>query len=384
MLGPRAAAQSRGYAAGWHDPAEPGGDWYLTESLDLRGALRPAAGALVDYSYPPLQLRGSQLVADRVALHLRGALVIGDFLRVGVALPIVLFQHGDELVEKGAVTARGANRDAIGDLRLTADTRLFGTYEKKLRGALGLAVYLPTGSRDRYTSDGVLKIAPRFTIAGNFHDFVGALKVGMVFRTATPDFAGRELGHDAFAAVSAGIKVNDRFVLGPELIASATVTGANALSKRSFPVEALLGGHVRIAEDFQLGSSIGGGLTSADGANSLRVLALAEWAPDVCVDKDGDGICAGEDACPLVDGVRTNDPRTNGCPQDSDGDKIPDRNDRCPELRGSATMFGCPDRDGDGIVDPADACPDTPGVRSDDAAANGCPTTPDDPEVPQK
>ncbi len=384
MLGPRAAAQSRGYAAGWHDPAEPGGDWYLTESLDLRGALRPAAGVLVDYSYPPLQLRGSQLVADRVALHLRGALVIGDFLRVGVALPIVLFQHGDELVEKGAVTARGANRDAIGDLRLTADTRLFGTYEKKLRGALGLAVYLPTGSRDRYTSDGVLKIAPRFTIAGNFHDFVGALKVGMVFRTATPDFAGRELGHDAFAAVSAGIKVNDRFVLGPELIASATVTGANALSKRSFPVEALLGGHVRIAEDFQLGSSIGGGLTSADGANSLRVLALAEWAPDVCVDKDGDGICAGEDACPLVDGVRTNDPRTNGCPQDSDGDKIPDRNDRCPELRGSATMFGCPDRDGDGIVDPADACPDTPGVRSDDAAANGCPTTPDDPDVPQK
>ena len=256
----------------------------------------------------------------------------------------MLFQHGDDLVENGAVTARGANRLAIGDLRLTTDARLFGTYEKRLRGAIGLAVYLPTGSRDQYTSDGVVKIAPRFTIAGKFHDFVGAAKVGMVFRTATPSFAGRELGHDAFFALSAGIKVNDRFVFGPEVVGSATVTGANALSKRSFPVEALLGGHVRIAEDFQLGSSIGGGLTSADGANSLRVLVLAEWAPDVCVDKDGDGICAAEDACPMVDGVRTNDPHTNGCPQDRDGDRIPDRNDRCPDLRGEPSSD--PDRNG--------------------------------------
>lgn len=365
LLGTSAAhAQSRGAATGWADTSEPGGDWYFTESLDLRGALRPAAGVLLDYSYPPATVRGAQLVRDRVAMHLRGALVIGDRLRIGASMPAVVFQHGNALVDGGGVILRAGERAAFGDLRLTSDARVFGTYTNRLRGAVGLAVTLPTGSRDQYTSDGVVKVAPRIMLAGNFHDLVGAVKLGMTFRTATPDFAGRELGHDAFVAASAGIKVNDRFVLGPEILATATVTGANALSKRSFPVELLLGGRIRVADDFQIGSSIGGTVTSADGAPSLRILALAEWTPDPCVDKDGDGICATEDACPTADGVRTNDPRTNGCPLDRDRDGVPDRIDRCP---------------------------DSSGPRREDAATTGCPDAheeappgADDPETPQR
>lgn len=348
LLGASTAnAQSRGAATGWAEVSEPGGDFYFTESLDLRGVLRPSAGVLVDYSYPPATVRGAQLVRDRVAMHLRGTLVIGDRLRIGASMPAVAFQHGNDLVDGGSVILRAGERAAFGDLRLTSDVRVFGTYTKRIRGAVGLAVTLPTGSRDQYTSDGVVKVAPRIMLAGNFHDLVGAVKVGMTFRTATPDFAGRELAHDAFFAASAGIKVNDRFVLGPEILGTATITGANALSKRSFPVELLLGGRVRIADDFQLGSSIGGTVTSADGAPSLRVLALAEWTPDPCVDKDGDGICATEDACPMVDGVRTGDPRTNGCPLDRDRDGVPDRVDRCPDTAGprreDAAHSGCPD-----------------------------------------
>lgn len=79
----------------------------------------------------------------------------------------------------------------------------------------------------------------------------------------------------------------------------------------------------------------------------MRVLFSVEFAPDVCVDKDGDGICATEDACPEVDGVRTTDPKTNGCPSD---------------------------RDHDGFIDKEDACPDAPGARTADPKTNGCPT----------
>jgi hypothetical protein len=46
----------------------------------------------------------------------------------------------------------------------------------------------------------------------------------------------------------------------------------------------------------------------------MRTALSIEYAPDVCVDKDGDGICAPMDACPDVDGVRTGERSTNGCP----------------------------------------------------------------------
>jgi outer membrane protein OmpA-like peptidoglycan-associated protein len=47
-----------------------------------------------------------------------------------------------------------------------------------------------------------------------------------------------------------------------------------------------------------------------------------------------------------VPGVKTDDPKTNGCP---------------------------PDRDKDGIIDAEDACPDVPGERTNDPKTNGCP-----------
>ena len=42
-----ARAQAAGYAVSPFDPSSPGSDWYATESLDLRGGLRPQVGLLV-------------------------------------------------------------------------------------------------------------------------------------------------------------------------------------------------------------------------------------------------------------------------------------------------------------------------------------------------
>lgn len=100
----------------------------------------------------------------------------------------------------------------------------------------------------------------------------------------------------------------------------------------------------------------------------------------VRADRDKDGVLDGEDACPDVKGVRTNDPQTNGCPPpDRDGDGVLDAEDACPDVPGVRTndpaTNGCPrpDRDGDGVFDAEDACPDLPGVRTSDPATNGCP-----------
>ncbi|MCB0374436.1 MAG: OmpA family protein, partial [Sinomicrobium sp.] len=63
-------------------------------------------------------------------------------------------------------------------------------------------------------------------------------------------------------------------------------------------------------------------------------------------DTDGDKIYDRDDECPETPGL----PEFNGCP-DSDGDGIEDRKDDCPNEAGPAEFNGCPDSDGDGIRD---------------------------------
>jgi outer membrane protein OmpA-like peptidoglycan-associated protein len=97
-------------------------------------------------------------------------------------------------------------------------------------------------------------------------------------------------------------------------------------------------------------------------------------------DRDRDAVFDDEDACPDVPGIRTNDPKTNGCPRtDRDNDTVFDDEDACPDVPGNRTndpkTNGCPrtDRDNDTVLDDEDACPDVPGIRTNDPKTNGCP-----------
>jgi OmpA-OmpF porin, OOP family len=83
-----------------------------------------------------------------------------------------------------------------------------------------------------------------------------------------------------------------------------------------------------------------------------------------CPDTDGDGIADIDDRCPNEKGTAA----MKGCP-DADGDGIADLDDRCPNAKGSAALKGCPDTDGDGIADLDDKCPNEKGPASN----NGCP-----------
>lgn len=93
-------------------------------------------------------------------------------------------------------------------------------------------------------------------------------------------------------------------------------------------------------------------------------------------DSDGDGIPDDDDRCPNtmedVDGYLDSD----GCADvDNDADGIEDSVDRCPlqpeDRDGFSDTDGCPDldEDGDGVEDPLDRCPDRPGSP----ANQGCP-----------
>ena len=82
-------------------------------------------------------------------------------------------------------------------------------------------------------------------------------------------------------------------------------------------------------------------------------------------DSDLDGVNDNEDKCPEVKGSS----KLEGCP-DLDGDGIADYLDKCPELVGQARYLGCPvpDTDKDGINDDVDVCPNVFGY----ARYQGC------------
>jgi len=83
-------------------------------------------------------------------------------------------------------------------------------------------------------------------------------------------------------------------------------------------------------------------------------------------DRDGDGVLDDDDKCPDVKGLAS----LQGCP-DRDGDGITDADDKCPDVAGLSRYQGCPipDTDKDGINDEVDKCVTVPGV----ARYQGCP-----------
>jgi len=97
------------------------------------------------------------------------------------------------------------------------------------------------------------------------------------------------------------------------------------------------------------------------------VKGLAKY--DGCPDSDNDGVPDNLDKCPNTPpNVKVD---AMGCPIDTDGDGVPDYLDKCPTVKGPANLEGCPDADNDGVADINDQCPNTPeGVKVD---TKGCP-----------
>jgi outer membrane protein OmpA-like peptidoglycan-associated protein len=392
LLAPTASAQAqKGFVLDRFDPSERGSEWFVLDSLDLRGHLRPSVGVVGSWAKNPLvvyDLDGnyvSSLVEHQVFVHPGASLVLWNRMRAAISMPIALYQTGEPATIR--TKSYSAPSAAAGDLRIAADARVLGEHGGPITGALGVALYLPTGSRANYTSDGYVRFMPRATVAGDIAMFTYSARVGYHYRALTEKFERNPLGSELAFGVAAGVRLADRkLVVGPELYASSVLDTRSFLKRRGTPVEALIGAHYTIS-DFRFGAGFGPGLSRGWGTPEARAFLSAEWTPSSSDDTDEDGIPNSDDACPSTFGVRTTDPKTNGCPpklveppppSDRDGDGIADVKDACPDLAGPKSddpkKNGCPpDRDNDGISDLVDACPDVPGPKSDDPKKNGCP-----------
>ena len=419
-----------GFALNRFDPSERGSDWFALESLDLRGHNRWAVGVVGDWAYKPLVLYDSAgdertaIVKHQAFAHVGASAILWDRVRFALSAPILAYQDGEE-GRSGNTIYPTKTGGGIGDLRLGADVRLLGKYGSAFTMAAGLQLWLPTGSRDAYTSDGTVRVQPRVTAAGDVGPFTYAARVGFNIRPQTDEVGGSPMGSELSFGAAAGLRLADRrLTIGPELYGSTVVTDSDALfKKRTTPFEVIFGAHYQFADNWRLGAGVGPGLTRGFGSPQVRGLLSLEFFPvykeavppppdrdrdgivdtaDACPDvagppnqdpakngcppppdRDGDGVIDAEDACPDVAGVASQDPKTNGCPPpppDRDGDGVLDKDDACIDVAGVPTQDpktnGCPpptDKDGDGILDPEDACPDQPGPKDVDPKKNGCP-----------
>jgi OmpA-OmpF porin, OOP family len=364
------------------------------EPLDLRGHVRPTLGVVGEYQFRPLALYNgdgtlrTSIVRNLVVLHPGASLVLWERLRLGLSIPLQLYANGSASPLDGVLYPAPANDQAVGDLRISADVRLFGAYGEAFTLGLGVQVWAPTGNRESYASNGAARVvAPRALIAGDISNFVYAARMGALFRGRDDVIAGTLLGTELTFGASAGLRVIDRhLVVGPEMYGSTVLDGDHVFGRRTTPIDLLFGGHYT-AGDVRFGAGAGLGLTRGIGSPAAHVLASIEWAPQENkppADRDHDGIVDAEDACPDVAGERTTDPATNGCPLDQDKDKdgIFDKEDACVNEPGPRTSDpatnGCPvragDRDKDGVSDKEDACIDVPGIMTSDPKTNGCPS----------
>jgi OmpA-OmpF porin, OOP family len=398
LLPSTARAQSAGFAINRFDPAERGSDWFAADSLDMRGHGRVMLGATGDFSEKPLVLydrdgdEQKAIIKHQLFVHLGGSVVLWERLRLGVNLPVLAFQSG----QRGTVQGTPFEADdgpTVGDLRLAADVRLLGSYRSPFSLAGGVAVFAPTGKQEAFAGDGKLRVLPRLLMAGDIGNLVYAAKLGVQYRANDDGFNGSTKGTEAVVAAAIGYRSNDgKLVLGPEFFGSTVVTSSDALfAKRETPFEVLFGAHYKVTDDVRLGAGVGPGLTRGFGAPQVRGLLSLEWAPEpkkeplvlrpVPSDRDKDGILDVDDACPDEPGVKSDDPKKNGCPLPADRDKdgILDVDDACPDEPGIKSddpeKNGCPRRDADkdGIFDDDDACVNDPGIRTTDPLTNGCP-----------
>ena len=396
-----AAAQplNRGFTVNRMEPSERGSEWFYLESLDFRGKARPAIGIVADYMYRPFVLRRAEPADDRVTnsivrnrftINPGFSWVFAERFRVAGSLPVILFQDSGNAQN---IIRVPTNHAAIGDVRLALDVRVLGgTFMSPFRLALGGQVWVPTGSRDNYTSDGSTRVAPHLLMAGDIGDsgvaFTYAIKAGIMFRTndGRQTIGNGHLGHELQLAGSAGVRLARRVVIGPEWFMNTTISGLEGdkvFGREETAMEVLGGIHATIPGDLRVGGGYGAGITRGYGNPAARFMFDLEYMPradekKTCADHDQDGVCDTEDACPDVQGARSADPKMNGCPPDRDGDGVMDNEDACVDVPGVKTSDpktnGCPpDKDGDGIYDTVDACPEVPGVKSDDPKKNGCP-----------
>ena len=332
--------------------------------------------------------------------HLDLAASFLDRFLFGISLPLTLYETGTLYNGIAPLGYGGFNHSqGFGDPRLSGMLRLFGHSDRSpIAMHIGAHVWIPSvGDRNQQGHDGdaSARVMPELVLDGRIlRTLRWTFNFGYYWRddAKITDLA-TQLKNVVGDTINAGLELaftskDNRFNIGPELWFASEALHGKFMYKGYTELELIVSAHYLIADQVRIGVGIGGAPVKDIGTPELRALfrlayaPVRKHAPPPPPDTDHDGIPDNEDACPGVAGVRTMDPKTNGCPPpppDRDHDGVVDSDDLCPDEpvgdHPDPKRPGCPakDSDGDGVYDYDDMCPDTPAGAHPDPAKKGCP-----------
>ena len=230
-----AQEEAQGFALDRFEPSERGSDWFVLESWDFRGHVRPALGLVVGYANKPLMIYSptsgeevSSIVEHQVVAHFGGSIILWERVRFGLNLPLAAYQAGDE----ANAAFSSDNKTTFGDLRLSADARILGTYGGPITFAGGFQFFVPTGSQDSFTSDGAVRLNTRVGIAGEIDAFVYSSMLGFGLRANADEYAGGARGSEVAFSAAAGVKVPEARLLVGSRTPSSPTARAFSLARR--------------------------------------------------------------------------------------------------------------------------------------------------------
>ncbi len=355
----------------------------MTSGSKTIPAGRVTFGAWANYAVNPLVYVGSDgerlytLQSGVLGADLVGGVGILNFLHLGVALPVTVYQN----VDTDNPFANTPSSTALNDIAVKLRLRLL-----KVEDGLGVALepraWLPTGSANSYTG-GRFNVGGAVVVDKNFgHNWLG-VNVGYRNRPEIENLANLLVGSELYYRVGLGVpgKITYfTFDLFGTLGTESQTQDLGAIASK--PLEIMVGASRPMGKRVTATLALSTGLVAGYGTPDFRAtLGFTFGAPRASLsDRDGDGMFDDVDMCPDeaedFDGFED----TDGCPDlDNDKDGIPDLTDKCPndpeDFDGFQDIDGCPepDNDNDGILDKTDKCPNDPEDKDGFEDADGCP-----------
>jgi hypothetical protein len=309
------------------------------EWADVPGHLSWSAGLAVGFAHDPLVVYDhagnavDALVEQRLTTSLVGSLALWNRLQLGVALDVVGYQSGSDVL--GAMSSLPSS--GLGDARLV--TKLLVVWTDAYQVAFVPALTVPGGDAHGYLREAGATVSPAIAASLAVDRFRLAANVGYHVKPRV-ETAGLVSDDEAFARAGVGIALGAPRAPLAELWASTSIAmPIGDADENQIAVEVLGGAARRITPTLDAFLAGGAGLDNGFGTPDWRALAGVRFAivhgeravPVTIADHDGDGVADERDRCPTEaedkDGFQDDD----GCiDPDNDGDGIADAQDRCP------------------------------------------------------
>jgi OmpA-OmpF porin, OOP family len=348
------------------------------QDLVMVGQSRPlshlsaSGGFFFNFSLDPLILVNKQggssnkvlsIVGSRLQLDAIASVGLFDWAELGVDMPLVLAQTGDNLEAIG--TEGPIQGYVLGDLRLTGKVAIPGLRRRAedsgLGAALTLGLSLPTGDQLAFASDGEITYTPGLVVDYRFSNGVLISAAGGLWNRPDRIFNGTLVGDMAPFGLATELPI----LRGRGITAVGMLHGAVGLDKlpnqpRDVPAELLFGLRWYSSTGLTFTVGGGGGCGCSLQAPSFRFFSSIVWVP------------AKTSEWEALEKFKKPPEPPPPPPPDTDGDGVTDDKDVCPKEPGLIDRGGCPirDADGDGVEDSIDRCPD---IAAGPGGKNGCP-----------